>query len=116
MREAGAALSDGSITVPCSEGEWTPASMVCLVKPNQLSPPHFGYMGPKDGQPPSLPMVYLPRGIDNSSGGQAVVTDERFGPLAGQIIHLSSGQGSHFLLLRDEVAGQPQGAGVDLRP
>src|SRR5262245_2549005 len=26
-------LPDGSITVPCSEGEWTPASMVCLVKP-----------------------------------------------------------------------------------
>jgi azurin len=88
--------------------------MVCLVKPNQQAAQHFGYMGPKDGQPPSLPMAYLPRGIDNSSGGQAVATDDRFGPLAWQIVHLSSGQGSHFLLLRDEVAGQPQGAVVPL--
>jgi putative heme-binding domain-containing protein len=109
-----ALLPDGSVTVPCSEGEWTPSSMVCLVKPDQPSTPHFGYMGPKDGQPPSLPMIYLPRGIDNSSGGQAVVTDDRFGPLAGHIIHLSSGQGSYFLVLRDEVAGQPQGAVVPL--
>jgi azurin len=88
--------------------------MICLVKPGQNPPPHFGYQGPQNGQPPSLPMVYLPRGLDNSSGGQAVVADERFGPLAGQIIHLSSGQGSHFLVLRDEVAGQPQGAVVPL--
>jgi azurin len=59
-------------------------------------------------------MVYLPRGMDNSSGGQAVVADPRFGPLANQIIHFSFGQGSQFLVLRDEVAGQPQGAVVPL--
>ncbi|HMC09661.1 MAG TPA: DUF6797 domain-containing protein, partial [Pirellulaceae bacterium] len=89
-------LSDGSLTVPCSEGDWTPASMICLVKPNGQAVPHFGYQGPKDGQPPSLPMVYLPRGMDNSSGGQAVVEDARFGPLADQVLHFSFGQGSHF--------------------
>jgi len=42
------------------------------------------------------------------------VKDTRFGPLAGQAIHFSSGQGTQFLLLRDEVAGQPQGAIVPL--
>ncbi|MGQ0636158.1 MAG: DUF6797 domain-containing protein [Planctomycetaceae bacterium] len=107
-------LPDGAITAPCSEGEWTPASMICLVKPNQRPAPHFGYGGPVDGIPPALPMVYLPRGIDNSSGGQAVVTDPRFGPLANQIMHLSFGQSSHVLVLRDEVDGQPQGAVVPL--
>lgn len=110
---------DGAITVPCSEGEWTPSSMICLVKPSdvnspQTPPPHFGYLGPQNGQPPSLPLVYLPRGLDNSSGGQVTVPDDRWGPLQGQLVHLSFGQGAHFLVLRDEVAGQPQGAVVPL--
>ncbi len=118
-------LPDGVATVPCSEGEWTPASMICAIRPHgaasshdhgaaQHSPPHFGYKGPKEGQPPELPMAYLPRGLDNSSGGQTVVTSDRWGPLAGQLLHFSFGAGSHFLVLRDEVAGQLQGAVVPL--
>jgi putative heme-binding domain-containing protein len=111
--------NDGAITVPCSEGEWTPSSMICLVNMEavcspQNPPPHFGYLGPQNGQPPSLPLVYLPRGLDNSSGGQVTVPDDRWGPLQGQLVHLSFGQGSHYLVLRDEVAGQPQGAVVPL--
>lgn len=109
-------LPDASMTLPCSEGEWTPASMICLVPAHQeaIAPPHFGYSGPKNDQPPSLPLAYLPRGIDNNSGGQTVVPDDRWGPLRGQLIHFSSGQGSHFLVLRDQVAGQWQGAVVPL--
>src|SRR5262249_44387091 len=54
---------DGAVTVPCSEGEWTPSSMLCLVKPgNKNPPPFFGYDGPRHGQPPGLPFVYLPCG------------------------------------------------------
>lgn len=109
-------LPDGSVTVPCSEGEWTPASMICLVRPNRSAKevPFFGYRGPKNGQPPELPLVYLPRGLDNSSGGQVYISSNQWGPLEGQAIHLSYGAASHFLLLRDEVAGQVQGAVVPL--
>jgi putative heme-binding domain-containing protein len=112
-------LPDGTITVPCSEGEWTPASMICAVRPakkfeGKATPPFFGYGGPRQNQPPELPLVYLPRGLDNSSGGQVVVPDARWGPLKGQTLHFSYGAGTHFLLLRDEVAGQVQGAVVPL--
>jgi putative heme-binding domain-containing protein len=111
-------LPGGAITVPCSEGEWTPASMICEVRPARKSEgkavPSFGYGGPRNGKPPELPLVYLPRGLDNSSGGQAIVPDERWGPLKGQAVHFSYGAGTHFLLLRDEVAGQSQGAVVPL--
>jgi len=111
-----ALCADGSISLPCSEGDWTPASMICLFKPDPSTAvaPFFGYGGPRDGKLPSLPFAYLPRGLDNSSGGQVEVPDDRWGPLRGQLIHLSYGQGSHFLVLRDEVAGQPQGAVVPL--
>ncbi len=114
---------DGLITVPCSEGEWTPASTICGVRfsspgggPRSLGPgpPHFGYRGPQAGRPPELPLVYLPRGIDNSSGGQAYIDSDRWGPLSGKMVHFSFGTGSYFLLLRDEVEGTLQGAIVPM--
>lgn len=111
---------DGVVTVPCSEGDWTPASMVCAFRPDSAAgaaggrPPFFGHHGPRDGKPPKLPFVYLPRGVDNSAGGQTTVTSDRWGPLEGQIVHTSFGTGSHFLLLRDEIDGQLQGAVVPL--
>ncbi len=107
---------DGSITVPCSEGEWTPTTQIALVKAKSLDlsnrePPFYGYRGPKDdGQVVEPPMIYLPRGIDNSSGGQAYIDSDRFGPLRGQMIHTSFGAASLFVLLRDEVNAQTQGA------
>lgn len=113
--------SDGLITVPCSEGSWTPSTMICAFRPaaprtktttNEV--PYFGYPGPKDGQIPQLPLVYLPRGVDNSAGGQQNVNSDRWGPLSGQLLHFSFGTGSHFLVLKDEVDGQVQGAVVPL--
>jgi putative heme-binding domain-containing protein len=106
---------DGTVTVPASEGEWTPASMVSEIPPGDPVR-HFGYGGPRDGKPPALPLVYLPRGMDNSSGGQvfAPADDPRWGPLAGQLIHLSFGAGGWFVVLRDVVDGQPQGAVVPM--
>lgn len=112
--------ADGVITVPCSEGSWTPASMICAFRPtprggdSQPVPPFFGYPGPRGGEPPQLPLVYLPRGIDNSAGGQQVVNSDRWGPLRDQLLHFSFGTGTHFLILRDEVEGQMQGAVVPL--
>lgn len=117
--------SDGMITIPCSEGSWTPSSMICGVPTESplrkfhpqiggYNPPFFGLGGPQNGLAPDLPMVYLPRGLDNSSGGQVEVNSDRWGPLQGQMIHLSFGTGSQALLLKDEVNGQLQGGIVPL--
>jgi putative heme-binding domain-containing protein len=112
--------SGGSIiTVPCSEGEWTPASMICAIRApaeqsRSVDASFFGFRGPRDGKPPALPLVYLPRGIDNSAGGQCVVDNDRWGPLQGQMLHFSFGTGTHQLLILDEVDGQFQGAIVPL--
>ncbi|WDQ14931.1 DUF6797 domain-containing protein [Rhodopirellula sp. P2] len=112
-------LPDGTLTVPCSEGGWTPASMICAV-PSSFdgatgnSPPHYGYRGPQGNQPPSLPLVYLPRGLDNSSGGQTVVPPGVWGPLQKQLLHFSFGTGTWFTVLRDEVDGKTQGAVIPM--
>jgi azurin len=107
---------DGWMTAGNSEGEWVPASMVCAVNldASNNSPAFFGHRGPRDGQVPDLPLVYLPRGWDNSSGGQAYVSSDRFGPIQGKMIHLSFGAGRPFLLLRDQVADQIQGTIIPL--
>ena len=113
-------LDDGSLTVPCSEGDWTPTSMICLVAPSESSDaanryasdpaPFYGYRGPRANQKIELPLLYLPRGIDNSSGGQLQVHSSKIGPLDGQIVHTSFGTGTMHLLLRDRVGSQWQGA------
>jgi len=109
-----ALLPDGSLTVPCSEGDWTPASMICQVPaPHRRKsdpPPHYGFGGPRGNLAPELPLVYLPRAMDNSSGGQTVVPSKTWGPLQEQLLHFSFGMGSWFMVLRDEVDGQVQGA------
>lgn len=102
--------ADGAITVPCSEGDWTPASMICQARQGGF----YGFGGPRGGKAPDLPLVYLPRGLDNSAGGQAFIDSDRWGPLKGLDLHFSFGACSHFLLLRDTVEGQPQGAVVPL--
>ncbi len=119
---------DGVVTLPCSEGEWTPASMICAVDekytqrqsidPKSASVPFFGYRGAKFSSlpitRPELPLVFLPRGLDNSAGGQVLIDSDRWGPLKGNMVHISFGTGSHFLLLRDRVGDQLQGAVVQL--
>ena len=77
-------------------------------------PPFYGYRGPKEGQTVTLPLVYLPRGVDNSSGGQVWVNDARMGPLHGQLVHASYGAGTAMMVLRDQVGDRWQGAVVPL--
>lgn len=102
---------DGTVTTSVQEGDWTPASAVCQIKPGGF----YGYRGPKPGVATEPPLVYLPRGLDNSSGGQVFVDSDRWGTLLkGQLLHFSFGAAAYFLVLRETIAGQTQGAAVPL--
>lgn len=109
-------LPDGTVTAASSEGDWVPASLVAAVRPPEAGGPpvHFGHGGPRDGRAPPPPLVWLPRGMDNSSGGQVWIPEGALGPLGGQLVHLSFGAGTAFALLRDECGGTMQGAIVPL--
>ncbi len=102
--------ADGTLTTSAQEGEWTPASAIYQLKPGGF----YGYRGPQPGVATEPPLVYLPRGLDNSCGGQVFVDSERWGPLRGQLVHFSFGAGAHFLVLRETIDGQAQGAVVPL--
>lgn len=109
-------LPDGSLTVPCSEGDWTPASMVhhipasSTLSESSPSPRFYGYRGPRPGIPVEKPLLYLPRAIDNSSGGQLWVDSPRMGPLHQKLLHTSFGTGTALLVLQDRVGEVGQSA------
>ena len=60
------------------------------------------------------PLCWIPKAVDNSAGGQVWVTSDRWGPLKGQLLHLSYGRCELLLVLREEVDGQVQGGVVTL--
>lgn len=104
------------ITTSGQEGDWTPASSIFQIELGKNDGAHFGAGGPKDGQPPEPVLMYLPRGEDNSSSSQTFISSEKWASLKGDhnFIHLSSGGGSAWLLMRQNVKGLWQGAAVKI--
>jgi hypothetical protein len=54
-------------------------------------------------------ILFMPKSVDNSSGGQVWVTSPKWGPLQGRLLHMSYGQSSLYEVLTQEVDGVVQG-------
>lgn len=89
------------------EGTWTPTSAIIEVQQGE----EYG-LGGKGISPP---LCYVPRGIDNSTGGMKEITSSKWGPFKGSHVGLSYGSGTHYLILRDATSSRPQGAVVPLK-
>ena len=105
---------DGTITVAPQEGNWTPASRIDVVRAGG----YYGYGGPRVApERPlgyDLPLCWIPRAIDNSTGSQVWVASDRWGIPRGELLNLSFGRCSVQWVLRETVQGQPQGGVVAL--
>ncbi len=99
-----------SFWVGPQEGNWTPASTIIEVENGK----HYGIPKGKDPKPISAPLCFIPRGIDNSTGGFVEITSDRWGPYQGSHVGLSFGSCSHYLILQDQKGPQPQAATVPL--
>jgi hypothetical protein len=95
-----------------NQGNWIPSSRINWIKTGGF----YGYLPHARREPTPTdyekPICWLPMTIDNSSGGQAWVTSDRWGPLKGQLLHTSYGRGTLFLVLMEEVDGVRQGGVV----
>ncbi|MFO1483493.1 MAG: plastocyanin/azurin family copper-binding protein [Verrucomicrobiaceae bacterium] len=100
------------VTSSGQEGDWTPATSIFQIELDHNLGAHFGAGGPKNGQPPEPVLMYLPRGEDNSASSQAFITSEKWASIKGDdnLIHLSSGGGSAWLVMRQNVKGRWQAA------
>ncbi|HAM70800.1 MAG TPA: hypothetical protein DCM86_04070, partial [Verrucomicrobiales bacterium] len=100
------------LTFSDNEGHYIPSSKISLVKPGN----RFYGMAQTAHHPVTMdyeqPFVWIPKGMDNSSGGQAWVPDDRWGPLKGSMIFLSYGKASLFSVLQDRVGDVLQGGVV----
>lgn len=106
---------DGSVVLASvQEGTWTPASALFEVGDHS----YHGLKGPRDGVGRygyDLPLCFIPRGIDNSTGEVRFLPDDpRLGPLSGLAVGTSFGTCTAYAVLRDVVNNQPQGAIVPL--
>ena len=105
---------DGTITSADNEGNWTPVTRVDIVEKGAFLghvPTAHLDVEPTD---PGRPLCWLPRVVDNSAGGQAWVPEGHWGPLAGELLHLSYGQCTALLILKEQVNGVWQGGAVNL--
>ncbi|MFL2871537.1 MAG: DUF6797 domain-containing protein [Pirellulaceae bacterium] len=106
---------DGDVVLATvQEGSWTPASAIHEAAAGSF----HGLGGPREGAGKygfKMPLCFVPRGIDHSSGGlEFLPSDERLGPLAGQIVGSSFGNCTHYIVLREEIGGRSQGGVVPL--
>ena len=103
---------DDTMTVSPQEGDWTPGSCIAFVEPGKF----YGHRGahhqatePTDYE---KPLCWIPRTADNSSGGHAWVTSDRWGPMKGQLLHLSAGQCRMLMVLQERTDELHQGGTV----
>jgi uncharacterized protein DUF6797 len=101
------------LTLSDNEGTWVPACRLDFVKEGDfLGVPDLAHRSPVPDHYGN-PILWLPHNeADNSGGGQAWVTDERWGPFNGHLLHTSYGTCSLFLVMNEDVGGQHQGGVV----
>jgi hypothetical protein len=105
---------DGVVTSADQEGNWMPVTRVDVCKKG-------GFYGDMRAHhravPPKMydgPLVWLPKDVDNSAGGQAWVPHDKFGFPKGQLLHLSYGRCTLHALLTQKVGDVDQAGAVPL--
>ncbi len=120
-------LPDDRLTVSDNQGNWIPASKVSLIRPGG----YYGYAqtharpglwAPDGGRidhteeplPKTFdqPLIWLPQHVDNSSGGQLWVEDDRWGPLANRLLHTSFGKGWLYYFHLQDFGDVAQAAAI----
>lgn len=106
---------NGEITSGDNEGTWMPRCRLNWIERGSFNgcvPLAHREVPPTEYDPP---LCWLPFAVDNSSGGQVWVPDDRWGPMKGELLHLSYGQCRVYRVLKEEVDGVMQG-GITAMP
>jgi mono/diheme cytochrome c family protein len=99
----------GELTSIDNQGHWMPGNRVNWIKPGGW----YGYQwawNPEKRETYDEPLCWMHNFVDRSGGTQLWVPTDQWGPFRDDVITISYGMGHIFLLLKEEVAGQMQGA------
>ncbi|MEX2169381.1 MAG: DUF6797 domain-containing protein [Pirellulales bacterium] len=105
----------GEITVADNEGNWVPSSKIDLIAPDGF----YGFLGSAKeagaAPPPVRPLCYVPKVVDNSSGGQFWNTSAKWTDYhRNEMFHFSWGRCTMHAVLRQPVGGTQQAATVQV--
>ena len=106
---------DGIVTAADNQGNWVPETRIDVVKPGGFygfMPSHKRAIAPTDFD---RPLLFVPRPLDNSAGGEAWIPKGEWGALGGQMIHFSFGRCTMMTVIRDMENEGAQG-GVTALP
>ncbi len=105
---------DDTITVSPQEGTWTPGSAIFAVREGDFCGMMTSHHRPAEPTTYDPPLCWIPRPLDNSSGGQVWAPATGWGPLSGDLLHLSYGRCSLLAAMRETVGSRQQGAIMSL--
>lgn len=96
---------NGQVTTGDNEGTWIPACPLNIVKEGGFyGVEDLAHKDPiPDFQQPALWMSH--NEFDNSGGAQVWVTSDKWGPLKGELLHLSYGQCALYHVMKQELPG-----------
>jgi hypothetical protein len=105
---------DDTLTGADQEGNWMPATRLDIYRPGGFYGDMRAHHRASPPESYDLPLLWMPKDVDNSAGGQVWIPHDRFGLPRGQLLHLSYGQCKLYAVHRQVVQGTSQGAVVDL--
>ncbi len=100
------------ITTADNEGNWVPVTRLDIARPGGFYGFQPAQRDPEVEPRYEPPLMWMPRDLDNSAGSQAWVPEKSWGDLGGELLHLSYGQCTVNLVLRQTVGDTVQGAAI----
>ncbi len=101
---------EGLMTVADNEGNGVPQTPLYILKENAFygfTPPGTKKRSGWRSHEPAL--VWIPKTVDRSAGGQVWVTSKKWGPLYGHLLHTSYGHCRLYHVMIDQVEKTRQG-------
>jgi hypothetical protein len=116
----------GLVTASDQQGNWVPSTPIQVIRDNQFYG-HLPNAAKGEAYPEKVaePLVWLPHPVNPSGATQVWALDERFGPVAGEMIHVGFNRPELFRVIMGErqasgllhgggkqASGLPHGAAV----
>lgn len=107
---------DGSFIVTDQEGYWNPMNRINWVEEGGFYGNMWGYGAPKDSSDAAMesPLCWIDSKYDRSPAELLWAESDRWGPLNGQLLNLSYGNGKIFGVMTQKVGDIRQGGMVEL--
>lgn len=108
---------DDTVAMSDQEGNWTPVCRIDLLRGGEF----IGYKphAHTETEPPDdaykRPLCWLPKSVDNSTGGLAFADSDRWGPLKGHWLVTSYGQAKLLAVLTERIPPDEHRAAVRMK-